>query len=77
MTLFSFPEQEMKTNGDHELSDRANHLLGAARERLREFGIALTVEPVGPQASDLGIDAIVTLSRDGQRERYVVQAKST
>lgn len=65
----------METNGDHELSDRANRLLGAARERLREFGIALTVEPLGLQASDSGFDAVVTLSREGQRERYVVEVK--
>lgn len=65
----------METNGDHELSDRTGHLLGAARERLREFGIALTVEPQGLQTSDSDIDAIVTLSRDGQRERYVVEVR--
>jgi hypothetical protein len=65
----------METNSAPELSDRASSLLGAARERLREFGITLAVEPLGLQASDSGFDAVVTLSHDGQHERYVVAAK--
>jgi hypothetical protein len=63
----------MKPNDVPELSDRADRLLGAAQERLREFGIALTVEPPGLQASDSGRDAVVTLSREGEREQYAAE----
>ena len=48
------------------------HFLDSARERLREFGIDLEVEP---QAPDVGIDAIVTLSRGGQRQLYGATVK--
>lgn len=75
MVLFSCPEQDMETNDEPEPSNRANRLLAAARERLREFGIALAVEPPRLRAPDSGFDAVVTLSRDGQREQYVVEVK--
>jgi hypothetical protein len=57
----------------------ADRAIGAARERLREFGIALEMEArdtLGPLAhADVGIDAIVTLSRAEARERYAVVMK--
>ncbi|BBH66272.1 hypothetical protein ACTI_29570 [Actinoplanes sp. OR16] len=46
-----------------------------ARERLREFGIGLTIESLEPPDAphgDLGADAIVTLSRAKARARYAV-----
>ena len=50
-----------------------NGLLDAVQERLREFGIAPQVERQDPIA---GIDAIITLSRDGQSQRYVAEART-
>jgi hypothetical protein len=61
------------------LAIAADHFIDVARERLREFGIALERKP--PDApgllpdADGGIDAIVTLSRAGARERYAVVLK--
>lgn len=49
-------------------------LLDAVRERLREFGITLEVQR---QAADAHIDAIVTLSREGQSQRYAAEARAT
>ncbi|WP_245664921.1 type IV toxin-antitoxin system AbiEi family antitoxin [Actinoplanes subtropicus] len=50
-----------------------NGLLDAARERLRELGVTFEVEHRDP---DAGIDAIITLSRDSQRQRYAAEAKA-
>jgi hypothetical protein len=56
--------------------DRA---LEVARDRLREFGIALEVETLDhtrlAQRDDAGVDAIVTLSRADAKARYAVQVK--
>ncbi|MCM4080861.1 type IV toxin-antitoxin system AbiEi family antitoxin [Paractinoplanes hotanensis] len=59
-------------NGDEVLDNVTRHFLDSARDRLREFGIALEVEP---QVPDVGIDAIVTLSRGGQRQLYGAMVK--
>jgi hypothetical protein len=57
----------------------ADLLISTARERLREFGIALEIEPPDTSGAlgdaDGGIDAIVTLSRAGARKRYAVVAR--
>lgn len=57
----------------------ADRVISAARERLREFGIALELEArdaLEPLThADVDVDAIVTLSRAEARERYAVVVK--
>ncbi|MEU8607727.1 type IV toxin-antitoxin system AbiEi family antitoxin [Actinoplanes sp. NPDC048791] len=65
----------MKPNS-HQTSNPRSRLLGVARERLLEFGITLDVESGEPQA-DADIDAVVTLSRDGQGQQYRVELKES
>ncbi|HEX5202647.1 MAG TPA: type IV toxin-antitoxin system AbiEi family antitoxin [Actinoplanes sp.] len=50
-----------------------NGLFDAVRERLRELGVALDAEQTVP---DAGIDAVLTLSRGSQRQRYAAEAKA-
>ncbi|NMO50912.1 hypothetical protein HH310_06860 [Actinoplanes sp. TBRC 11911] len=59
-------------NDDEATDNVARRLLDSVRERLRELGIDLEVEP---QAPDAGFDAVVTLSRAGNRQRYVAMMK--
>jgi len=58
------------------LSIAAARSIDAARERLREYGIALELEPpdaAGPRPhAVMGIDAVVTLSRAEAKQRYAV-----
>ena len=54
----------------------ADQLTRAARERLREFGIALELESPARHL-DAGIDAIGTLSRAGAEARYAVVVRHT
>jgi len=65
--LFSYSEQMVEPNEGEARDNTTKRFLDSARNRLREFGIALEVEPPG---TDGGIDTIVTLSRAGQQQRY-------
>jgi hypothetical protein len=61
------------------LTIAADHFIGAVRERLREFGIALETESPGTPRLvphvDADTDAIVTLSRAEAKARYAVMVK--
>jgi hypothetical protein len=55
--LFSCSEQMVEPNEDEAWDNTTKRFLDSARDRLREFGIALEVEPPGP---DVGIDGTWT-----------------